>query len=275
MNLKEKETWLHLLHLSSRRRASIWNFAFKKQQFIFSEKEFRKLFLKPEEALYTKRFKREEICVFIGEADYPPLLREIYLAPPLLFFKGDIKLAHRRAMSVVGARDMSDYGRLATNYFVRELVSANYTIVSGLAIGIDAQAHQAALFNEGKTIAVLGSGLENIYPACNQNLSQKISEVGLLLSEYLPNQKARRWHFPDRNRIISGLALGTLVIEACERSGSLITAMNALEQNREVFAVPGNIFSPFSDGTHELIQQGAKLIFRKEHIMEELNYFCR
>ncbi len=206
---------------------------------------------------------------------FPPELKEIPSSPFFLYGKGDIrKLSTKSVMlGVVGTRRPTPYGIEATEILVRELVEAGTIIVSGLAWGIDAKAHETTLEADGTTIAVLGSGLDqaSIFPPENRGLAKRVVEKGgVILSEYSPETPATRDHFPARNRIIAGLSRGVLVVEAREKSGALITARLALEQNREVFALPGSIFSSTSRGPNLLIQQGAKLILSAKDILEEL-----
>lgn len=208
--------------------------------------------------------------VTIFDKYYPELLKQIYDPPWILYCKGDLSLfQNENKISVVGTRDPSQNGLLSLNKIISPLVAANWVIVSGLAVGIDARAHTVALNNNGKTIAVLGSGFNYIYPQCHQKLASIISKEHLLISEFPPNQPPQKWNFPMRNRIISGLSKGTLIIEARKRSGSLITADLALQQGREVFAVPGSIIDERTEGTHWLIQQGAKLTKSSEDVLNE------
>jgi DNA processing protein len=205
------------------------------------------------------------------DEDYPTYLKEIPDPPPVLFVRGELQLQDQWAVAVVGTRRASAYGRLATERLTGDLARSGVTIVSGLARGIDSVAHQAALDAGGRTIAVLGSGLGCIYPAEHRALAQRISTCGALVTEFHPDTRPEAGNFPRRNRIISGLALGVLVVEAGERSGASITANYALDQGRDVFAVPGNITSRTSVGTNRLIQGGAKLVITAEDILEELN----
>jgi DNA processing protein len=203
---------------------------------------------------------------------YPRYLREIPNAPPLLYLQGGLVEQDQWAVGVVGTRRFTTYGRQITRDLVAGLVANGLTVISGLAKGIDAIAHQAALELGGRTIAVLGSGLDCIYPAENRALAAKIAAgQGAIVSDYALGVQPDAKNFPPRNRIISGLSLGVIVVEAGERSGALITAQFALEQNREVFAVPGNVNSPASRGPNNLIKQGAKLVTGIEDILEELN----
>jgi DNA processing protein len=210
-------------------------------------------------------------CITVFDPSYPLLLKQIYNPPWVLYLKGDVELLQsNRMIAIVGTRIPTLYGERMTEYFVDSLVQNNWVTISGLASGIDSIVHQSTLNKKGKTIAVLGSGFQHIYPKKNIPLANKVVSNGLLLSEYPPNRYPRKWQFPERNRIISGLSLGTIVMEAKEKSGSLITANIALEQNREVFALPGPVDSPFSVGTNLLIQQGAKMILKPDDIYAEI-----
>ncbi|MBP6471892.1 MAG: DNA-processing protein DprA [Chloroflexi bacterium] len=203
---------------------------------------------------------------------YPSYLREIPTPPPVLYLKGDIREVDRFAVAVVGTRRLTSYGRQVTRDLVTGLVKNGVTIVSGLARGIDAIAHKTALELDGRTLAVLGSGLDCVYPTENRALAQQIvAGKGAVISEYGLGVQPEAKNFPPRNRIISGLSLGVVVVEAGEQSGALITTKFAVEQDREVFAVPGNVTSPASLGPNRLIQQGAKLVTSVEDILEELN----
>ena len=202
---------------------------------------------------------------------YPSRLKEIYDYPPVLYVKGNLLPEDELSVAVVGTRKPTVYGRQVTEELVTELSRNRITIASGPARGIDTIAHHTALKNGGRTIAVMGCGVNVIYPSENTALAKQILENGALISECAIDAGPRPENFPRRNRILSGLTLGTLVTEAGEGSGALITADYALEQNREVFAVPGSILSPQSAGTNRLIQQGAKLVRTAFDIMEELN----
>jgi DNA processing protein len=203
---------------------------------------------------------------------YPPLLAEIADPPVLLFVHGDPDYLRQPQIAIVGSRNPSHAGVAQAEDFARFLGNYGLTITSGLATGIDAAAHRGALTSEAGTIAVTGTGLDRVYPACHRELAHQIAANGALVSEFPPGAPPRPDHFPRRNRIISGLGLGTLVVEAAVRSGSLITARNAIEQGREVFAMPGSIHNPLAHGCHALIRQGAKLVESGEHILEELNH---
>ena len=202
---------------------------------------------------------------------YPPRLKEIPDPPPILYIRGEITSDDERSVAVVGTRKATAYGREATTAMARDLARSGVTIVSGLARGIDAIAHRAALEAGGRTIAVFGSGLDVIYPSEHAGLAKEILNSGALISEHPLGTKPDARNSPRRNRLISGITLGTLVVEAGEISGALITVRHALEQDREVFCVPGSIFSPNSRGTNALIQDGAKLVSGYEDILEELN----
>jgi DNA processing protein len=212
---------------------------------------------------------REHVITMMDD-DYPPLLKEIADPPLALHFRGDRALVSRMSVALVGSRRASPYGVNAAAHLARQLVSAGVAIVSGMARGIDAAAHYAALDSGGTTIAVLGTGIDVIYPRSNARLYRRIIEKGLIVSEFAPGTPPKPEHFPIRNRIISGLAHGTVIVEATRRSGSLITARMAAEQNREVFAVPGSIFAAGSEGTHRLVQYGAKLVHDANDVLEEL-----
>ncbi|NTW22880.1 DNA-protecting protein DprA [Candidatus Falkowbacteria bacterium] len=222
---------------------------------------------------FSDWLEREKIDVILRtDPGYPELLASIYQPPFLLYSKG-AAVGKELALAVVGARKFSIYGRQAVEQLVGS-IARNITVVSGLALGIDALAHQAALDAGGRTIAVLGSGLDrqSIYPSNNRYLAEKIIGTrGQLLSEFAPGTPPLKHHFPLRNRIISGISQATLVIEAALKSGSLITAYQALEQGREVFAVPGSIYSPLSAGTNQLIKQGATSITSSEDILSALD----
>lgn len=202
---------------------------------------------------------------------YPPQLRHVHSPPPVLYVKGELRPEDEWAVAVVGTRRATVSGKEATRTLVGNLARNGVTIVSGLARGIDAQAHRAALEAGGRTIAVLGSGIDIIYPPEHKKLAQAIAENGALVTEYALGTPPEGSNFPPRNRIISGLSLGVIIVEAGVTSGALITADYAAEQGREVFAVPGNIFHRGSQGTNRLIQQGAKLVMSVEDVLEELN----
>lgn len=202
--------------------------------------------------------------------DYPHNLLAIYDPPPFLFVKGKISQDDRNAVAIVGCRYPSVYGKRITESIARELAQRGITIVSGMARGIDSIGHVSALKEKGRTIAVFGSGLDVIYPPENRKLAERIRSSGVLISEFSMGTKPEKPNFPRRNRLISGLSLGVVVVEAGEKSGALLTAGCALEQNREVFAIPGNLGSKTSEGTNGLIKQGAKLVTSVEDILDEL-----
>ena len=204
------------------------------------------------------------------DAAYPPLLKEIDTPPLLLYVRGELKPEDALSIALVGSRQAKDYGRRVSYQLSYQLAQRGLTVISGFAKGIDTCAHRGALEANGRTISVLGNGLSLIYPAANSELVEKIVESGALISEFPMGMKPRSENFPRRNRIISGLTLGTVVVEASNRSGALITARLASEQGREVFAVPGEIFSELSTGTHKLIDSGAKLISNVDDLLEEL-----
>ncbi len=215
--------------------------------------------------------KKHYRILTMSDPEYPSLLLEIPDPPPLLYMYGNLRHPIN-GIAIVGSRNATHYGISATKRLCTSLASNNITVVSGMARGIDTAAHEGALLGKGKTIAVLGSGLERIYPAENRGLFHKIAETGAVISEFSLFTEPDSFNFPIRNRIISGVSLGTVVVEATKKSGSLITARIAAEQNREVFAVPGNINSFKSIGTHTLIKQGAKLVEHARDIMEEFPY---
>ncbi len=208
--------------------------------------------------------------VTIQDARYPRLLKEIPDPPSILFVQGDVNLLSAWQLAVVGSRNPSPPGRDNAFEFARFLAQGGMTITSGLAMGIDAAAHQGAMAVQGKTIAVIGTGLDRVYPAKHRDLAHDIAQQGAIVSEFALGTSPRAENFPRRNRLISGLSLGTLVVEAATRSGSLITARMALEQGREVFAIPGSIHNPLARGCHQLIREGAKLVETAEDIVEEL-----
>lgn len=221
------------------------------------------------ETAVTALAKSGATLVTLLHEDYPPFLKEIPDPPPYIYLKGTLPAASR-VVAVVGSRRASDYGISVTTRLSRELAERGVTIVSGLAMGIDAAAHRGALQVSGSTVGVLGCGIDQIYPAENRQLFREMEAKGGIVSEFAPGTPPDAPNFPRRNRIISGMARGVLVVEAVEKSGSLITARFALEQGREVFAVPGNINFRASRGTNSLIKEGAKLVETVEDILGEL-----
>lgn len=205
------------------------------------------------------------------DAEYPKPLRKIPASPPVLYVRGKMLPRDEMAVAVVGTRKASTYGREVAHMLTSELARCGVTIVSGLARGIDGEAHRAALSAGGRTLAVLGSGVDVIYPGEHRDLAERIAQNGALVSECPMGAKPEAGNFPARNRIISGLSLGTLVVEAGRESGALVTARHALEQGRDVFAVPGNILAAGSRGVNEMIRDGAKTVVSAEDILQELN----
>ncbi|MFC0188908.1 DNA-processing protein DprA [Fictibacillus aquaticus] len=195
-----------------------------------------------------------------GDPDYPVMLKSIFDPPWVIYAKGDVEYFSRTCISVVGTRKPTPYGIKSTSHLLLPLIRQGWTTVSGLASGIDTAVHRLSLSEKQPTIAVLGHGLGMVYPDSNKFLADQIVKKGILLSEFAYHNRPKKWQFPMRNRIISGLSPGTLIIEAQQKSGSLITADQALEQGREVFAVPGSILEPSCSGTNTLIQNGAKLV---------------
>ncbi len=229
---------------------------------------------KPKLSLESEMEKLDRYLIKVftfKDSGYPSRLKEIYDYPPLIYVRGELLPDDEWCLAVVGTRRASVYGRQVTEEIVSDLAKSRITIVSGLAKGIDTVAHRSALEAGGRTIAVFASGLDTVYPGENAELAHRIIERGALISEYPLGTSPRPENFPRRNRIMSGLSLGVLVAEAGETSGAIITANLALEQNREVFAIPGSILSSSSWGTNHLIQEGAKLVRNSTDILEELN----
>ncbi len=220
------------------------------------------------------KLAKENISILTNlDEDYPRLLKEIYDPPYIMYMRGSLAKEDDFSVAVVGTRKISAYGQQAASQISRDLAQAGLTIVSGLAHGIDTLAHRAAVQEKKRTIAVVGSSLDwqSLFPPENRKLAETIMQNGAILSEYPLGSFALKHHFPARNRIISGLSLGTLVVEAPQKSGALMTANHALSQNREVFAIPGSIFSPQSQGPNGLIKMGAKLVASAQDILEELD----
>jgi DNA processing protein len=222
----------------------------------------------------VKTYRDKNIHIItIFDLDYPPLLKHIYEPPWVLYAKGNTKLlSNLKMISIVGTRRPTKEGAESLRQLVPPLAADGWVIVSGLAAGIDTMAHEMAVESGGKTIAVIGGGFDHIYPRQNEKLAKQLMEEHLVLAEHPPHIRPQKWHFPSRNRIISGLSLGTVVVQAKARSGSLITALFALEQGREVFAVPGPIFLEQAKGPNMLIQQGAKLVQCAADIAAEFPY---
>lgn len=208
----------------------------------------------------------------LADVDYPQALLEIADPPALLYLKGRVDLVERKSLAIVGSRNPTPQGEANASSFAATLTGSGLTIVSGMALGIDAAAHRGALAGGGFTIAVIGTGADRVYPAKNRDLAQAIFDQGAIVSEFPLGTPPLAANFPRRNRIIAGLAQGCLVVEAAARSGSLITARLAAEAGREVFAIPGSIHSPLSKGCHQLIRQGAKLVESARDILEELRW---
>lgn len=224
--------------------------------------------------LEIKKLQEQKVKVItILDGGYPQRLKEIYLPPIVLFYRGNLSLINRRAVAIVGSRDHSKYAKDCIHELIPVLVNDDVVVISGLARGVDTLAHEETLKANGSTIAVIGSGLNVVYPSENSKLYDVIAKRGLILSEYPLQSRPLKFHFPYRNRIIAGLSHGVCVIEAKEKSGSLITANLALSENREVFAVPGSIFSIHSKGTNSLIEAGACLVSSGETITKNLKYF--
>lgn len=222
---------------------------------------------------HIKKAQDQNIDIItINDEKYPELLKEIYSPPSVLYVKGNINALKRNsALGVVGTRNPDSYGKKVTEIIVGELVGNKIDIISGMASGIDTIAHRECIRNGGITIAILGTGADIVYPDKNRDLSEEICDKGALISEFPPGTFPARYNFPKRNRIISGLSLGTLVIQAKSRSGSLITAHHALQQGREVFAIPGDIFNEKCDGTFRLIEEGAIPVRTAGNILSALS----
>ena len=211
----------------------------------------------------------------LADKHYPVMLRQIADPPPILYARGNIEYLQQHQIALVGSRNPTQPGLEMTRLFATHLSRCGLLICSGMALGIDAAAHQSALAADQATVAVMGTGLNRVYPARHRELAHQIAEQGVLVSEFAPDTGPLQNHFPRRNRIISGLSLGVVVIEAALRSGSLTTARHAMEQGREVFAIPGSINNPLARGCHRLIREGAKLVETAEDILEELGELAR
>lgn len=271
-NLTPKKFHILLAHFTSPKE--IWRASFAELKEIPGFSQSAETFCKHrEKANLTKEL--EEInerglqLLTLEDEGYPKVLRNLPTPPPVLYMKGAYLEKDELAISIVGTRRCSPYGRLTTERLARELGRIGFTIVSGMALGIDTAAHKGAISAKARTIAVLGSGFGNVYPKENQRLMEEIARNGCVFTEFSMDVLPERWNFPQRNRAISGLSRGTVVVEAPEKSGALITARFALEQGREVFAVPGNITSENSRGAHRLIKDGAKLVENVDDILVE------
>ncbi len=245
-----------------------------RQNQLFSEAIIKQLFnpelLKQAEKQLKWAQSSNIQILTLNDENYPLLLKEIFAPPPILYVKGAIKSFPKHCIGIVGMRKSSTYGRNVVNQVVGELVENRVCIVSGLALGIDSSAHKTCLEKRGITIAVLGCGVDRIYPASNKDLAEKIENTGAIISEFPLGTPPLPYHFPQRNRIISGLSSGVLVVEAGERSGSLITAHYAIQQGRDVYAIPGSIFSDKSIGTFKLIKEGAIPVHTAKDILENM-----
>lgn len=220
----------------------------------------------------TKKLIEKHNIKFVSvlDEDYPQMLRNIYDPPPFLFYRGNLnKEDLRRTIAIVGTRKASTYGKQMTQEVGEKLAQAGFTIISGLAYGIDAIAHMSALNQKGKTYAVMGTGVDQIYPPENREIAAEIIKSGAIISEFVPGSKAEKWNFPTRNRIISGLSLGSFIIEGSRKSGALLTAKFAMDQNRDVFALPGDINRKQAEGPNYLIKLGAKIVTCVQDILEE------
>lgn len=219
---------------------------------------------------WTNLLEQGYNVITLADQHYPGPLRQIYDPPALLFYRGELSVLEAPCVAIVGSRKATAYGRTAAARLAADLAHAGVVVISGMARGIDTCAHQGALHGGGLTAAVLGCGLDICYPPENLRLREKIVRTGVLLSEFPPRTEPKAQHFPQRNRIISGLSLATIVVEATEKSGALITADCALEQGREVFAVPGSINSPYSRGCHKLLKEGAAILEEASDVLLEL-----
>jgi len=287
--LQNREYWIYWQLLMPGAGRRVWDlvnyFGSPKQAWQATESELsevpfvgrdgaQKLVKRRESLRYDRliQYLNKLNCAIITIEDdtYPSLLKTIYDPPPAIFVRGVLPTGEKAALAMVGSRQPTPYGLAAAESFAGELAGAGLTIISGMARGIDSAAHRGALNVNGSTVAVLGCGPDVVYPRENERLMKQILEKGAVLTEFPPGTAPRPWHFPSRNRIISGLSDGVLVVEAAEKSGALITADFALEQGREVMAVPGNISSAKSAGTNKLIRQGARLVTRPADVLEEL-----
>ena len=286
MNHSEIQAWLHLLHAPGLGFVKISRLldTFGDASTVIQQKSFPKGCQVPATAVrHLQQAQTDDIqaelnwlnkdinhILTLNDPLYPPQLRQIDEPPVLLFVKGHPEVLLLPQLAVVGSRSATQGGLNNTQAFCQDLSQKGFVITSGLAAGIDATAHQAALDANGQTVAVMGTGINQIYPKGNQNLAKAIIETGAVISELPFNTPPHAHNFPRRNRIIAGLSVGTLVVEAAKKSGTLITARLAMEQNRPVMAIPGSIHNPHSKGCHALIKQGAKLVESAQDIAEEL-----
>lgn len=282
MNKQEIITYLNFINIKNSNILKIIDnlnldnfFDYEKNNFNFIDKKsYDKIFDKKniENFKYYKDKLYKEKCgiVTIFDNKYPENLKEIDDRPAILYYKGKFDEVDKYSISFVGARKCTDYGKWACKNLVEGISSLGITSVSGLAYGIDSICHKTSLKNGARTIGVIGCGIDQVYPKQNLSLYQEIEEKGLIVSEFALETPPRAFNFPQRNRIISGLSLATVVVEAKEKSGTMITTNFALEQGRDVFCVPGNINSIYSRGTNKLIQEGSKLVTSAEDIIEEL-----
>lgn len=284
MTVKKSELlYLHYFFADDYQRMSEW--IIQKTMTELSDEEIEKMLLSPSQQVRFQKFRQlytpQSILLQLNQKQitpitlfsdyYPPLLKEIYDPPYVLYCKGNIELLkHSKWISMVGSRTPTPYGEKAVDTFVSQLKSYQYGVISGLAKGIDSLVHKSCLQQDVPTIGILGSGFDYIYPKENKRLVNQMLQKNLIITEYPPIYPPQKWYFPKRNRIISGISKGTVVIEAKKKSGSLITADQALEQGRDVFACPGSIFSDESEGTNTLILQGAKLVLGASDIMIEM-----
>jgi len=221
--------------------------------------------------IIDKNYQKDFTVITIEDNDYPQRLKDIYNPPYVLYVKGRVGI-NFPLIAIVGARKSTPYGRWAAKKFAKELTDWDIGVISGLALGIDTEGHKGALEGKGYTVGILGCGIDKCYPKSNQNLYKQMENLGTIISEYPPGVQPLKHHFPARNRIISGLSDGVVVIEAGEKSGTLITVEHALQQGKDVFALPGNINNSQSKGTNKLIREGAKILLSVEDIIEELKY---
>lgn len=287
MNVTELNEWLfHLAHchgvgasssirmvaeLMENPSLSLFELAFSANLSSKNTKLFYESYEKIDRQAALNYYKEKNInWITILDDDYPSYLKEIYNPPALLFYQGDKDLLKENLLAIVGSRLKTAYGSAVLNLFLPKLLKHQIVTVSGLAKGIDAEVHEKTINLKGKTIAIVGTGLDLAYPKINKDLQLEIAKNHLLVSEYPMGSAPERHHFPLRNRIIAGISLGTLVVEAKKRSGSLITANLALQEGREVFSVPGSILSSYSKGTNELLLNGAKCVVDAEQILEDL-----